>query len=199
MSGRSRAPSVAGDFWRGRLRPAGGFTLIEIMVVVGIMAIVLTMGVPIVYRLVKKEPMRQAVSDIVEICSEARARAILQSAETKLVFRPDGSITIEGGGGAAPARPAAQPEGAGNLDVNTAVVGASNKGSVKLGESITFEMLELDHISYMDQESMSVSFRPNGTCDEMVLILLSEKGERAKIWIEITTGLAFVETNPMKF
>src|SRR5262249_11217045 len=40
------------------------FTLIEIMVVVAIMGVVLTMGVPIVYKAWHKAPMSKAISDI---------------------------------------------------------------------------------------------------------------------------------------
>ena len=174
----------------------GGFTLIEIMIVVGIMAVVLTMGVPIVYRLVNKEPMRKAVSDIVEVCSEARRRAILSGAETKLVFFPDGRIEVTGGGHSAPASSADEIGNAGSANIPTAPGGA---GSVRLPDNIAYELLTVDHIDYRDRDSMSVSFRANGTCDELILILLSDKNERAKIWTEVTTGLASVETDPNKF
>src|ERR1043166_818219 len=55
------------------------FTLLELMIVVGIMGIVLTMGVPLVYRLRHEAPLRKGVKDVVEVCSYARALAILQS------------------------------------------------------------------------------------------------------------------------
>ena len=45
----------------------------------------------------------------------------------------------------------------------------------------------------------SARFFPNGTCDELTLILLSEKGERCEILLEVTTGLADVEWDPNKF
>ncbi|HYT60008.1 MAG TPA: type II secretion system protein, partial [Haliangiales bacterium] len=51
------------------------FTLIEIMVVVGVLAIVLAMGVPPFIRMMRKDSLRQAVSDIEEACSKARAEA----------------------------------------------------------------------------------------------------------------------------
>jgi prepilin-type N-terminal cleavage/methylation domain-containing protein len=188
---------------RSPLRLSGsnrrGFTLIEIMIVVGIMAVVLTMGVPIVYRLVNKEPMRKAISDIVEVCSEARRRAILSGAETKLVFFSDGRIEVTGGGGGSAGAPASSADeigNAGGANIPTAPGGA---GSVRLADNIAYELLTVDHIDYRDRESMSVSFRPNGTCDEMILILLSDKNERAKIWLEVTTSLSFVETDPNKF
>jgi Tfp pilus assembly protein FimT len=58
------------------------------MIVVAIMGIVLTMGVPIVYKVWHKAPMSQAVSDLIEVCSHARALAILQGKEVDVVFHP---------------------------------------------------------------------------------------------------------------
>src|SRR4029453_18387464 len=57
------------------------FTLIEIMIVVAIMGIILATGSPSIYRIWKKEGMRQAVSDVVEVCSNARARAIFSGTQ----------------------------------------------------------------------------------------------------------------------
>src|SRR5437016_7514558 len=54
------------------------FTLLELMIVVGIMGIVLSMGVPLVYRLRHEAPLRKGVKDVIEVCSYARALAILQ-------------------------------------------------------------------------------------------------------------------------
>ena len=69
-------------------RRSRAFTLIEIMIVVSIMGLVMTMSVPIVYKLWRKAPMRQAVKDIVEVLSHARARAILHGQVTEVVFHP---------------------------------------------------------------------------------------------------------------
>jgi len=53
-----------------------GFTLIEIMIVVGIAALVMATAVPFIQNTLRKDPLRQAVSDVTEACSHARARAI---------------------------------------------------------------------------------------------------------------------------
>ena len=51
---------------------AGAFTLIEIMIVVAIMAMVMTMSVPMIYRLWHKAPMIKAIRDVKEVLSRAR-------------------------------------------------------------------------------------------------------------------------------
>ena len=72
-----------------------GFTLIEIMIVIGIIGIVLAMGAPPFVRMLQKDSLRQAVGDITEACSRARAAAILQGEATELVIRAaDGQLTV---------------------------------------------------------------------------------------------------------
>jgi prepilin-type N-terminal cleavage/methylation domain-containing protein len=74
-----------------------GFTLLELMVVVAIMGIVMTISIPAIYQQLHPESMRKAVSDVMEACSHARARAILNGAETDLVIRPgDRQFTVSG-------------------------------------------------------------------------------------------------------
>ena len=69
-----------------------GFTLIEIMIVVGIAALVMSMAVPFIYTSLRKDPMRQAVSDVIEACSRARARAILTGAPAELRISPQSGL-----------------------------------------------------------------------------------------------------------
>src|SRR6058998_3130347 len=69
-------------------RRSSAFTLIELMIVIAIMAIVMTIGVPIVYRIWHQEPLRRAVNDIFNVCSTARAEAILHDKMTEVIFHP---------------------------------------------------------------------------------------------------------------
>jgi prepilin-type N-terminal cleavage/methylation domain-containing protein len=176
---------------------AAGFTMIEIMIVVGIMGIVLAMGVPIAYRVWHREAMAQAVRDVVEVCSHARAQAIMRGAMAEVVFHPrEGRLEVSSAPPPPPAHdaagllpepsPAAPPPPAAGL-------------SAQLSNRLTIEMLDVNLTEYRDEETARVRFFPNGTCDELTLILLSDKNERREITLEVTTSLASVESDPQKF
>jgi len=178
------------------------FTLIEIMVVIAIMGIVLTMGVPIVYKAWHKAPMTQAVSDTIEVCSHARALAILQGREVDVIFHPrEGRMEV----GSSPVTKPAQPDAASGQPGAAAVfapAAPSGSGlSARLPEKVLIEMMDINKLphEFRDDDFARVRFFPNGTCDELTLILVSDQNERREITLEITTGLANVESDPRKF
>ena len=72
----------------GRTPRTGAFTLIEIMVVVGIIGLTLTMGVPAFVRALHKEGMRKAESDLLEACQKARGGAIIHAQPQNLIIHP---------------------------------------------------------------------------------------------------------------
>ena len=53
------------------------FTLVELIVVIAIMGVILGISIPAFIRLKNKAPLEQAISDVEEVCRNARARAIL--------------------------------------------------------------------------------------------------------------------------
>jgi prepilin-type N-terminal cleavage/methylation domain-containing protein len=169
-----------------RFRHARGFTLIELMVVMGIAAIVLSTGVPIVYTSLRKEPFRQAVTDIVEVCSNARARAILSGQMTEVVFHPQERRMEITGGGAAQARPVTSFQIFGGAQTKPDGLAAA------IPDEVGLEMLDVNLSEYKDSEMARVRFYPNGTCDEMTIVLRSEGGEYRKITTEVTTALVNV-------
>jgi len=180
---------------RVRKPKSPAFTLIEIMIVVAIMAIVMTMGVPIVYKVWRKAPMRQAVADIVEVCSHARARAIMQGVPTEVVFHPKVN-RLEIAGAAAPTRPAA--EGAGPPVANLPPA-AKTGSSAQLSDQVIIETMDINMsgVEYNDVEEARVRFYPNGIADEMRMILFDGR-ERMGIELETTTGLVDVVPNPLR-
>jgi type II secretion system protein H len=146
------------------------FTLIEIMVVVAIMGIILAAGVPSLYNFFHKEGLRKTTSDIVDTCQSARAAAIMNGSPTDLVFHPrEGTCeTVSAGGGY-------------GAWAHTAKI-----------ENCSIEMLDVNLQECKDFDTVKVRFFPNGTCDEMTLVLRSNKDEWRKISLEITTALPSV-------
>ncbi|MFO1488968.1 MAG: prepilin-type N-terminal cleavage/methylation domain-containing protein [Verrucomicrobiota bacterium] len=159
-------------------RRRGGFTLLELMVVVGIIGVVLAMGAPTLYSFFKKEGFRRSVSDMLDSCSTARSRAILGQTTVELVFHP--------------------------VERRCEVVGGPAGGwggwasAAAFEDDVTIEMLDVNLSEYKDSEVARVRFFPNGTCDEMTLVI--RRGlEWRKISLELTTGLASVEMDPNKW
>jgi prepilin-type N-terminal cleavage/methylation domain-containing protein len=162
-----------------------GFTLVEIMIVVAILGIVMRMGLPAIFKSVRQESLRQSVSDIVEVCSHARAQAILQGKKTEVVIHPKDRQLGVGGVGGSVAR---------TSDFGT-VGGApgSHRAAAQWSDRLVLEMLDVNFIEHKDDDEARVCFFPNGTSDEMTIILRSEHNEYRKISLEVTTGLASVE------
>lgn len=151
------------------------FTLIEVMVVVAIMGIILAVGAPSLYRLFHKEGFRKTLSDLTEVCSAARARAIMRGVTTEVVFHPvEKRCEVSGGEGGH----------TGGL-----------AHSAQIGDDVDLQMLDVNQREYKDAEVARVRFFPNGTSDEMTLILQRADGKQYEQWgivLEITTGLATV-------
>ena len=166
------------------------FTLVEIMIVVGILGMVLAMAMPSFIQSMRKDPLRLAVSDIVEGCSKARALAILQGVPAELIIRAvDGQLTV------APVRdkraeePAAGEEPSGRL---AGVNSMSPVFSARLNENVAVTLLYLNLKDQMHAEETRIHFYPNGTSDEFAIVLQNERGTR-KISLECVTGFANVE------
>ena len=165
------------------------------MIVVCIMGIVMAMSVPIVIKVWRKTPMREAVKDIVEVCSHARARAIMQGVETVVVFHPkENRLGLEGAAG--------QPHAASDAGdiVALSTPAASGSGlSAQLSDRIIIETLDVNMsgIEFNDAEQVKIRFYPNGISDEMKMILFDGK-DRIGIELEITTGLANVVPDPLR-
>src|SRR5881227_3857148 len=79
-SPKSKVQNVRSSGVRIEDRGADAFTLIELMIVIGIMAVVVAMGIPMVYHALHKEGLTKAVNDVEEVLGNARRLAIMQGA-----------------------------------------------------------------------------------------------------------------------
>ena len=183
------------------------------MVVVGIAAVLLTIAVPAFVRRLAPQSMQHAVSDVMDACSRARSMAILKGVTTALRIRPGDRVfevttVAPATTGDAYDEPSTVNPGAGNQEVLLpgmgTPVGGSGGGaggsfSVTLDPAIQIEGLGINGEDWTDDAVAEVRFYPNGTCDELTLVLLSERQERRNIWLEVVTGLAFMETDIKEF
>ncbi len=172
------------------------FTLIEIMVAIGIIAIILSIAIPSVYQQMHQDSMRKAVADLTEACSQARSRAILNGVATELRIRPgDRSITV-----VESASQVAAPVGGlsykfeGDEFVEKPAGGGGSVFSAKLSDHIFIEFIGVNLIPNLHElDEVSSTFYPNGTSDELVVLIRSDQGEVRKITTEVVTGIADVE------
>jgi prepilin-type N-terminal cleavage/methylation domain-containing protein len=146
-----------------KFSPRRAFTLIEIMIVVAIIGLIAAMGIPSMLQMLNKEGMRKAVEDVTNLLKDARAQAILKDQTTYVAFHP-----------------------------------ADNRLNSSIGESVTLqpgvamEAIGINLIDKSETEESHVQFFPNGTCDELTLVLHSGTDWR-KITLEFSTSIASAE------
>jgi type II secretory pathway pseudopilin PulG len=161
--------------------------MIELMVVVAIMGLILAAGIPSLYRMMQKEGMRKVTSEVVEVCRNARAQAILGGRPVDIMFYPlEHRLTISGV--SAPSPQSAEDI----LDEKPAVTPGAGQAAV-IPEDFSIEMLDINLSEYRESEWARVRFYPNGMSDELTLVLRSPKNEYKKITLEVTTGRSSID------
>jgi prepilin-type N-terminal cleavage/methylation domain-containing protein len=185
--------------WAAPGRRARGFTLFEIMMVLAILLIIVGIGLPAMISTVRKGPMRQALADLEEGFLRARMLAILTGLPAELVIHAaDGTLTLrpvsEGAAAStdedSPARPMGLGEEFGEAtgSRNRSTPEELPKFSAKLDDSVAFKQLTVSLRDVMDETEAAVRFYPNGTCDALTALLVSEAGQERALTLEITTG-----------
>ncbi len=183
-----------------------GFTLIEIMLVTGMMLLMLGWGVPNMMRALEKHGIAKASMDVMDGCRQARALAILKGKVSELV------ITSYEDGYALHVRLAQSPrllnENTGSLpDSFFEPPEALDTGKKKsrssfaeldgfkrtLGGDIAIETLDVNFNNMLEGQinEASVRFFPNGTCDEFTTTLLLNEDRRI-VSVDAITGLPSV-------
>lgn len=166
----SRFPLPCGCAARRVGGVGGAFTLIEIMIVVGIIGLIAAMGGPALNKLLQKEGLRKALSDVEDVCFSAREQAIVGNKTTAVVFYPrERRFEVDGGGS--------------GFNVHSGkVLSATLPDGVELG------MLDIFRRDFVQSDWARIFFNPDGTCDEAVIVLIA-RGQAEKITLEYATGL----------
>lgn len=165
-----RAPSARRGAAGLAAAPVRAFTLIEIMIVVAIIGLVAAMGLPSLEHVLQKDGMRKAISDVTDACETARANAIFRDQPLAVVFHPaTGTFAAQGG----------------------AAKGSGMVSSSTLPAGIQVEALGINSLDYTKSDPALVWFYPDGTSDEMKLVL-GGRGEETEITLDFATGLPTV-------
>jgi prepilin-type N-terminal cleavage/methylation domain-containing protein len=161
-----------------------GFTLMEIMIVVAIIAIVMTAGIPSMMRAMQRDDLARAVHDTIEGGKTARDRAILQGIPYEFVLRENGEMDVRA---LPPARQrTSMPfQAAGSPGKSE---GAPYSGFPrKLGEDVMIQLVDVNFVNHMQDAEARVRFFPNGTCDEFTVVY-AWQGKQRTVTADIVTG-----------
>ena len=72
--------------------------------------------------------------------------------------------------------------------------------NARLSDQVVIRKLSINGVDCMEMESARVRFFPNGTCDDMTIILTRTDGrEMFEMILEPTTGMIFIESDHAKF
>ena len=175
--------------------------MIELMIVVAIMAVILSIGLPAAFGALKKKPLRQAVADYVEGCSQARAMAIIKGSPYDFVISGGGvSVSVQAGiGVSSTPKPSSGSSDLSYFEENstTSRSGSRRLFSANIHEDVGIQFIDVNHEDQMQYNHTRVRFYPNGTCDEFTVILYwVVEGKRKMIQLNPITGLADVNELP---
>ncbi|MEI7732346.1 MAG: prepilin-type N-terminal cleavage/methylation domain-containing protein [Verrucomicrobiota bacterium] len=148
-----------------------GFTLIEIMIVVAIMALVLGIGIPAMFRAAEKDSLRQVVTDVMDACASTRAQAILTGEPKEMIIHPR----------------------------EHTIVAPGKSDTVTIPDRIIIDLMGVNFIELQEADEARVRFFPNSTCDEFTIVLRAENNEMRKISLDVITATTELESDPHKF
>lgn len=157
-----------------------GFTLIEIMMVVGLILITFTVGIPSFVSSNNQRPMRLATKNLMEALNTARAQSIIRGVVVEFQINPQ-EYTFN-------VMPTSQ-----RTELNENVQSGSpdtQRGlfKVKLPDEVGIELLDVNFVDLKEEESAVLKFYSNGTSEEFKMVIRSLSGEYRLITVDPITA-----------
>ena len=176
------------------------FTLIELMVVIGLIMIVMTIGIPrLIYN--NETPLGGTLSAVMDACAAARTKAILSGQPTKVVVDSENySVTV----GGTSIKPKTELEILNSDTTNfdslddepkpTPQTGNSFSGKIHADVGVDF--LAVNFKDMLDEGRAEINFYPNGTSDEFAIGMrhITGDGVQRFVHLDSVTGLAYLKT-----
>ena len=150
------------------------FTLLEVMIVVGIMAMIMAIALPALRYAGQQEPLDMAVEMVTDLTDKARADAIMDRRKQLVIINLESAekgLAIFG-----------LPEVQRQLAVDGQPV------DLHLEPQILGTNRFPDSVSFTPPKVFKIWFRPDGTCDGANMTL-SESGRTYRLFIEPSTSL----------
>ncbi len=183
------------------LRPGGSivrlraFTMLELMIVVGIMALILMMGIPAIRSALRKEAFVQGMNDILDACEFGRSQAIMHDAYMEMRIYPQSHI-VE----VVPVPRDAPTDGTSPMPSSDSAAAsdappppAIKTFSAQMPDRINIDLLDVNFADYKDAEVARIRFYPNGTSSRFTIGIESmDSGDMRVISLEEVTALAEV-------
>ena len=181
------------------------FTLIELMVVMGLMMIIIAIGVP---KMVQgnRTPLGESLNAVMEACAAARRQAILSGSTARVTIRGaeegTGFLISAGAGGGRPKVAKAEDFNAhmpGYLDEAPKPSPKPSGGvgfSGRIHDEVAVHFISVNFDESMDKDQVEVKFYSNGTSDEFTIGMRHEYGDAVLRFVQLdsVTGLAYIKT-----
>lgn len=167
--------------------PRSGFTLVEVLLVLAILAIVTVIVMPTFVHSIRGNRLRTAARTVTMAGRYARSMALLQGREMTVTFDLEKSTVVIGPAGSAARDSASETKVAGFRDEAPAFESASGSGTVVRAEVETItralDQVKIAAVSVGDRGSVDVSdgscevvYRSNGLCTPYRVTLVDSYG-----------------------
>jgi prepilin-type N-terminal cleavage/methylation domain-containing protein len=173
-----------------RTKTQCGFTLIEVMIVIAIVAMVVTAGIPMMWKAMAKDQLGKAVHDVIEGCKLARDRAILHNRPYDFVIRVQGETQVDMNVEAAKIKDPSGLAFAGSDQPLREPGSLMGEFPRAMGDEVKVTLLDVNFVDHMGAAEAHVRFYPNGTSDEFTIIM-ERDGVQRHVRADIIAGSVY--------